>query len=192
MKKLKSVSSIPMSYIKSVIKIDPDSPSGLTWLLRSNTRNDWNAKNDWNTKYANNHAGCKSISKKGYQGWVISINYNNKKFRLKCSRVIFLLHKGYLTKGKCIDHIDNNSLNNNPKNLRECTNSQNSHNSKLRKTNTSGYKGVSWHKTCRKWQVRIKVNGKEHYFGLFVNKEDAIKVAIKARKKLHGDFGRNQ
>ena len=187
MKKLKSVNIIPLSYIQSILKIDPDSPSGLTWLLRTNILT------DWNIRHANNHAGCINTDvKAGYQRWVISNAYNGKNFRLLCSRIIFLLHHGYLTKGKCIDHEDNNALNNKIKNLRESTHSQNAHNSKLRKTNTSGHKGVSWHKPTGKWLVRINVNGKQHYFGLFVNKEDAIKVAIKARKKLHGDFGRDQ
>jgi hypothetical protein len=36
------------------------------------------------------------------------------------------------------------------------------------------------------------MHGKEHYFGMYVNKEDAIKVAIAARKKLHGEFGRDK
>ncbi len=185
MKKLKSIKGIPLSYIQSILKIDPLSPSKLTWLPR-----EYDIR--WNNRYANNHAGCKHTIKSGYQIWDISISYNGKKIILTCSRIIFLLNKGYLTKGKCIDHKDNNALNNNPDNLRESTKGQNNLNTKLRKTNTSGYKGVSWHKTCRKWQVRIKVNGKEHYFGYFVNKEDAIKVAIKARKKLHGKFGKNQ
>jgi hypothetical protein len=119
-------------------------------------------------------------------------SYNGKRYNLKCHRVIFLLHKGYLTKGKCIDHIDNNASNNNPDNLRESLQSQNVRNSKLSKTNTSGYKGVYWHKATSKWRVQIKLNGKIYNFGLFVNKEDAIKVAIEARKKLHGEFGRDE
>ena len=40
--------------------------------------------------------------------------------------------------------------------------------------------------------VRINANGKSYYFGTYVNKEDAIKVAIAARKKLHGEFGRDE
>ena len=51
MKKLKSINIIPLSYIKSVIKINPDSPSGLTWLPRENGQ--------WNGRYANKTAGNK-------------------------------------------------------------------------------------------------------------------------------------
>ena len=183
MKKLKSVKSIPLKYIKSILKIDPLSPSGLTWIPRKNNLR-------WNNIHANKPAGCKHKSTVNqYKSWVVGINYNNKKI-LTCSRIIFLLHNGFLTEGKQVDHIDNNSLNNNPDNLRELTNRQNSYNRKLPKNNTSGHKGVSWSKKSKKWKVEIIVNGKSHYFGLYEKLEDAIKVAIQARKKLHGTFGR--
>jgi hypothetical protein len=184
MKKLKSIKGIPLSYIKSVIKIDPTSPSGLTWLPRKNVR--------FNSYCANKAAGNIDTHTKGYQSWKTLISYNGKKYRLKCSRIIFLLHKGYLEKDNIIDHIDNNSLNNKIENLRKCTISQNCHNSKMPKNNTSGHKGVHLHKLSGKWRVQMKLNGKYHCFGLYVNKEDAIKVAIAARKKLHGDFGRDE
>jgi HNH endonuclease/AP2 domain len=184
MKKLKSVNGIPLSYIKSIVKIDSSSPSGLTWLSRDDKK--------WSFKFANQTVGSKHANKCGYEKWTTIIYYNSKACNLKCSRIIFLLHKGYLTKDKIIDHIDNNSLNNKIENLREGTRSQNQHNSKLPKNNTSGYKGVIFHKASGKWRVRIKMHGKEHYFGMYVNKEDAIKVAIAARKKLHGEFGRDK
>jgi hypothetical protein len=184
MKKLKSIKGIPLSYIKSVIKIDPTSPSGLTWLPRKNVR--------FNSYCANKAAGNIDTHTKGYQSWKTLISYNGKKYRLKCSRIIFLLHKGYLEKDNIIDHIDNNPLNNKIENLRECTISQNQQNSKLSKKNTSGHKGVTWDKATSKWRVQIKLNGKYHYFGLYVNLEDAIKASTEARKKLHGDFGRNK
>ena len=189
MKKLKSVNIIPLSYIQSILKIDPDSPSGLTWLTRTNILIDWNAK------FANNHAGCtRTDVKTGYQKWVVSIAYNGKNFRLICSRIIFLLHFGYLTKGKCIDHEDNNPLNNKIENLRECTKSQNSHNSKLRKDNTSGTKGLRWNEKTQRWTAEIYVKSKKIYIGCFLEseKENAKKAIEKARKKLHGKFGRNQ
>jgi len=189
MKKLKSIQGIPLSYIQSVVKIDPDSPSGLTWLPRTNTRNDWNTRN------ANNHAGCIHTNvKTGYQRWGVSIAYNGKQFRLICSRIIFLLHHGYLTKGKCIDHKDNNALNNKIENLRESTDSQNARNSKLRKNNTSGIKGLSWDKRTQRWVAELYANSKKIYIGCFLEseKENAKKAIEKARKKYHGDFGRTK
>ena len=184
--KLPSINNIPLSYIQSVLKIDPTSPSGLTWLYRKDM------PNEWNTRFANKPSGCKSTNSDAYQKWVFKITYKGKQKGLLASRVVFLLQNEYLTKGKEVDHIDGNSLNNNPLNLRETNRFQNSYNSKLRKNNTSGHKGVCWYKSTSKWNVRIKVNGKSHFLGNFANKEDAIKVAIKARNKLHGYFGRDK
>ena len=184
MKKLTSIKGIPLEYIQSILKIDANSPSGLTWLPRKNVR--------FNSYRANKAAGNMDTDNKGYQSWKISITYNGKEYKLKCSRIIFLLHKGYLEKDDIIDHIDNNSLNNQIENLRECTISQNNQNSKMPKNNTSGHKGVNWDKHSRKWRVRIKLLGEYHDFGIYFNLEDAIKVAIEARNKLHGEFGRDE
>jgi len=189
MKKLKSIKGIPLSYIKSILKIDPDSPSGLTWLPRTDVPNDWNAK------FANKHAGhIHKEAKTGYQRWGISIAYNGKYLRLICSRIIFFLHHGYLTKGKCIDHKDNNALNNKIENLRESTDSENSQNRKLPKHNTSGIKGLSWDKKRQKWVAKLILNSKKIHIGYFLEseKENAKKAIEKARKKLHGHFGRDK
>ena len=188
--KLTSINTIPLSYIQSVVKIDASSPSGLTWLIRQDVS--WHSRG-WNTRFANKTAGNKNTDvRDGYQCWRIGITYNNKTIRLKSSRVILLLHKGYLTKGKIVDHIDANPLNNKIENLREGTTVQNSHNTKLKKNNTSGYKGVSYNKKNNTWRARIAINLKQLSFGSYKNKEDAIKAVIKARKKLHGKFGRDK
>ena len=184
--KLTSINNIPLSYIQSILKIDPVSPSGLTWLHRKDV------PTEWNTRFANKTAGCKSTNADGYQKWGFKITYKGKQKGLLASRVVFLLQNKYLTKGKEVDHVDGNSLNNNHLNLRESNRFQNAYNSKTSKRNTSGHKGVCWYKTDNKWMVRITKNGKNHSFGLFVNLDDAIKVAIEARKKLHGDFGRDK
>jgi len=184
MKKLKSIKGIPLSYIKSILKIDLSTKTGLTWLLRPT------APKQWNIRYANKPAGYECTNQNGYRKLELKITYNDKTKNFLASRVIFFLHNGYLTTNMEVDHIDNNSLNNNPDNLRECTHSQNSHNSKLRKNNTSGHKNVLWCKKRKKWLVQIESNCKIHYFGYYANKEDAIKASIVARKKLHGDFGR--
>jgi len=179
-----SIREIPLSHIQSILKIDIDSPSGLIWLQRKNKTI------KQNSLYANKYAGCKDTNHDGYKKWSLTISYLGKSKTFMASRIVFLLHNGYLTKGKEVDHIDGNSLNNNPINLRETNRSQNCYNSKISKNNTSGHKGVTWCKKSKKWKVAINANGKYHYFGLYVNLEDAIKVAIETRKKLHGEFGR--
>jgi len=185
MKKLKSIKGIPLKYIQSIVKIDSKSPSGLTWLLRKDTK--------WNGRFANKMAGWKQISKKdGYKCFRLAIIYNKKLYYFISSRVVFFLHNGYLTEGKEIDHIDRNSLNNNPSNLRELFSWENQQNKGLSKKNNSGHADVVWNKSCKKWMVRISINKKRYYFGIYEKLEDAIKVAVENRKKLHGEFGRDK
>ena len=181
--KLSSIQGIPLEYIKSILKIDDNSPSGLTWLPRE----------DKQFHKSNQYAGSiNTYKKKNYSCWKLSLAYNGKYHSLKCSRIIFLLYNGYLTDKKLVDHVDGNPLNNKIENLRESTRNQNNQNSKIPKTNTSGHKGVYWDAKSKKWRVMIYANGKFHHFGLYEKKEDAIKLAIEARKKLHGEFGRDQ
>jgi hypothetical protein len=182
--KLPSIKGMPLSYIQSVLKIDINSPSKLTWLPRQNI--------SWNTKHANKHAGYLCTDNRGYESWKCTISYNNKKHDIKCSRVVFLLHNGYLTNDKVVDHATNKSLDNSIENLREATQSQNSQNSKLRKNNTSGIKGVSWDEKRQRWEVKLYVNYKKIHIGYFLKLEDAKAAIEKARKKYHGDFGRNK
>jgi hypothetical protein len=88
------------------------------------------------------------------------------------------------------DHKNGNKLDNRCSNLRSATKSQNQFNKKLLPTNTSGVKGVSWHKECKKWRADISINGKLLYLGLFENKKDAITVRQEAAYKYHGEFAK--
>jgi hypothetical protein len=85
--------------------------------------------------------------------------------------------------GKIGDHKDRNGLNNQRYNLREATFSINNHNRRGNKNNTSGYRGVTWHKDGQKWQVAIRVNGIRKYGGSFLDLIAAAKrydaIAIK-------------
>lgn len=104
-------------------------------------------------------------------------------------RLVYLYHHGNLP--KYIDHIDGNPLNNKIENLRECTLSQNVHNSKLCKINTSGVKGVSWNKRNKKWVVCINSQNKRKHIGYFDDFELAELVAIEVREKYHRGFARH-
>lgn len=87
-----------------------------------------------------------------------------------------------------VDHINRNKLDNRCSNLRIVTNSQNVINSSARANNSSGYKGVTWHKKNGKWQASVMVNYKRHHLGQFTNVVDAARVYNDACRKYFGDF----
>jgi hypothetical protein len=88
-----------------------------------------------------------------------------------------------------VDHRDHDGLNNQRGNLRIATDNQNSYNQKVaRDNNTSGYKGVTWHKALKKWQVMISANGKQKYLGVFKTAEEASEVYKAAAQLLHKEF----
>ena len=87
-----------------------------------------------------------------------------------------------------VDHKNHNGLDNRRSNLRVCTRTQNNWNSRKYKKGISGYKGVNWHKSNKKWVVRI-ANGKGRtHFGYFSDLEKAIHCYRLNVKKLHSDF----
>jgi hypothetical protein len=89
-----------------------------------------------------------------------------------------------------IDHIDGNRSNNLVFNLREANNAQNNRNTKLRASNTSGYKGVYMSKQSNRFIARITVNYKGIHLGCFKTVEEASQAYKKAALELHGSFAR--
>jgi hypothetical protein len=87
-----------------------------------------------------------------------------------------------------IDHIDGDGLNNQRENLRSCTHSQNLMNRLANRNNTSGFKGVVWHKRAGKWRAQIMVDYKRKYFGLYRTAIEAARAYNEAAKKHHGGF----
>ncbi|MFN7608169.1 MAG: HNH endonuclease [Ralstonia sp.] len=92
--------------------------------------------------------------------------------------------------GVQIDHRDGNGLNNRKTNIRIATPAQNQHNQRRRRDNTSGLKGVTWHKASAKWQARVWSGGKRIYLGLFDTPEAAHDMYAEAVCRFHGEFGR--
>ena len=127
---------------------------------------------------------AESIDSRGYY----NVSYNNK--RVLAHRLIFFMFHGYIP--EFVDHIDGNKLNNNIYNLRPATRTQNQQNTKITKRNTSGEKCIIWRKDTNKWRVRIRANNVIYDGGSYFDKNQAIKVAIELREKLHGEFARHK
>jgi hypothetical protein len=102
-----------------------------------------------------------------------------------------LLHRvvNSTPKGMHTDHINGNKLDNRKENLRTCNKSQNGMNrSKQKGIYSSGYKGVTWCKTRKKWKVRVKAKGKVYSFGYHTSEHTAGKTYNEKAKELHGEF----
>lgn len=104
-------------------------------------------------------------------------------------RVIFALANGRWPIDQ-VDHINGIRADNRPCNLRDATSSQNKHNCGKRKTNKSGFKGVSWDKARGKWHPQIQAYGKYIYLGRYDDVELAALVYAEAARKYHGEFAR--
>ncbi len=95
-----------------------------------------------------------------------------------------------IQKGKTVDHINGEKLDNRRENLRICTALQNSYNHSVNKNNTSGFKGVGWHNQMKKWRAYIDFNNHNRHLGLFNNKIDAALAYNKAAIELFGEFAK--
>ncbi|MFH1718077.1 MAG: AP2 domain-containing protein [Planctomycetota bacterium] len=88
-----------------------------------------------------------------------------------------------------VDHINHRGWDNRKANLRTATHRQNSYNRiHFTKNPSSKYKGVSWKKRTKNWNVQIRYNSKSKFIGSFDNEIEAAKAYDKAAKNHHGDF----
>ena len=146
--------------------------------LVSNFGNVKNSKTNRILKLINDSGGYKVISL-----------YQNKK--LKIFKVHRLVGKAFLENPDnkpVIDHIDNNPSNNNVKNLRWCSQKDNLANQGKRSKNTTGFKGVAYHKPSKKYVATIMINGKNKHLGLFKTAEEASQAYEAKAEEVHGNF----
>lgn len=106
------------------------------------------------------------------------------KSMLRVHRIIYAIVYGKLPNGE-IDHINGNRADNRIENLREVSSSENSHNFKKYKNNSSGYQGVSWYAQYQKWVAKITIDNRRIHLGYFENLEEAVEARKKAKIKHH-------
>lgn len=85
------------------------------------------------------------------------------------------------------DHINRNKLDNKKSNLRTATRNTNQRNQNIDKTNTSGYKGISWSKVMNKWEVFIFKNNRKINLGYFKDIKEAY-IKRKLGEKLYWEL----
>jgi hypothetical protein len=137
----------------------------------------------WKSRPSNNVDTTKpagSINRNGY------VNIKINRIQHKAHRLVFLMFHDYLPTE--IDHIDGNKANNSIENLRVATSSQNNHNKRKVKNNTSGLKGVDFRKAHGKWRARIVTNGKQKHLGYFGSAEEAHDAYCQVAGKYYKEF----
>lgn len=151
--------------------VDPTSPSGLRWRVNRGPR-----------ARAGGMAGSIDSSRAGY--WVVGVE--GKLYQVH--RIVFELTYGGLVAGRLVDHIDGDSLNNDPANLRLADHAENTWNAQgWRNKETglpkgiypdgSGYRASIGHNGKRFWHCSPTLGG-------------CMDWLSEQRQQLHSEFAR--
>jgi hypothetical protein len=126
--------------------------------------------------------------------WYYCKQYAMRTVKTKKGKHTVLLHREIMKtpEGMDTDHINGNKIDCRRENLRVCTHQENSRNQKIRKNNTSGFKGVYFNKKAKKYQSYIHINYKAIYLGLFSTALEASKAYELAAINHFGEFRRKE
>ena len=126
----------------------------------------------------------------GFYAWTHIRTEDSKRHIAGMHRIILGLEFGDKRR---VDHIDQNTLDNRSLNLRIATPAQNGWNQGIRRSNRSGYKGVSWYPKYGKYVAQIRIGGgKRKFLGYRDTAEDAYALYCAAATELHGEFRRTR
>jgi len=130
----------------------------------------------------NKEAGCSQKNRGNKNYWVIKLN--GKKY--KRGHLVYFLTHGEWPK-PCLDHINGDSLDDRPENLRKATITENNWNHKSRKRTINLPMGVRLN-CSGSFSARISFHGKQIHLGAFDTPEQASNVYQVKRKELYDRF----
>ena len=164
--------------LRQLLRYDPQTgtmywrrrPVGMFPCLRS--------ANSWNARYAGKETG-QSVCSEGYQ----QVSIFATKYR--AHRVVWAMVTGAWPEDE-IDHINRDPSDNRMENLRDVQGIANLRNKGFYANNRSGFKGVTWHKSSKKWMAQIKFEGRNLHLGLFKDPEEAGGAYRAAAENLYG------
>jgi hypothetical protein len=117
--------------------------------------------------------------------------YAKRRHRRKVEKLHnFVWHLSGDGSATVVDHKNGNGLDCRRENLRPATVSQNNANCAIRKTNSSGLRGVVWIGRRHRWRAQISVGGRFRALGHFVDKADAGRAYDVAAREAFGEFAR--
>ena len=174
-----------LDFLKDCFELDSNSPSFLKWK-QDRPEHHFKKKTYykiWKKLFAGKHISYMLNGNCKYY----AVRFKSSKQTICVHRIVYAIHNNTIDfTNELIDHIDGNSLNNNPENLRLATLSQNQFNRGKSKNNTSGHKNIYFYRN--KYRCKIQINGKNIWIGDFDTLEEAIEKRNIEGKKMIGEF----
>jgi hypothetical protein len=120
--------------------------------------------------------GKSSVDRRNYRKFSMGVFVTGKRKAMNYGRVVYAWLSGYLPgKGFHIDHINHNSADNRPWNLRCVTVRQNNQNRR-----NQGSAGIYWNVNRNKWQAQIRVDNARVYLGIHAKESEALAAYVTA------------
>lgn len=122
--------------------------------------------------------------------WVAHWNGRNWYARGSNGKPQLYMHRFILKarRGRWVDHINSNGLDNRRSNIRTCSPVQNNQNQRIKVGGTSKYKGVSYDKINKKWRASINVKKRFINLGRFKTEIEAATAYNRAAKRHFHQF----
>lgn len=106
----------------------------------------------------------------------------------KAHRFAYKDRVGPIPPGLHIDHLCHVRACVRPEHLQAVTQQENNESALRRIDNTSGFRGVSWHKPTGKWMSYGQYRGRNNYLGVYDTAEEAAAVSRNFRAKNYTNY----